>query len=178
MRQSVVLAAALGLAVLFGCAKKAEKVAVDVPEDRLAAKVEDWQLTREQLEEYLRRLPDPQRQKYSTPEGMARLLQKIWKREALSEASSALLLDIMLRCQTGDARIKGLLPPGTDVMHKTGTLGIGVANDVGIMRLPEGAGHVVITVFVKESQASSAVQERTIAQVARAAYDYFLFTTR
>lgn len=114
----------------------------------------------------------------STPEGMARLLQKVWKREALSEASSALLLDIMLRCQTGDARIKGLLPPGTDVMHKTGTLGIGVANDVGIMRLPEGAGHVVITVFVKESKASSAVQERTIAQVARAAYDYFLFTAR
>jgi len=114
----------------------------------------------------------------STPEGMARLLQKIWKREALSEASSALLLDIMLRCQTGDARIKGLLPPGTDVMHKTGTLGIGVANDVGIMRLPDGAGHVVITVFVKESAVNSAAQDRTIAQVSRAVYDYFLFTAR
>lgn len=114
----------------------------------------------------------------STPEGMARLLQKVWKREALSEASSALLLDIMLRCQTGDARIKGLLPPGTNVMHKTGTLGIGVANDVGIMKLPDGAGHVVITVFVKESRASTELQERTIAQVARAAYDYFLFNAR
>jgi beta-lactamase class A len=114
----------------------------------------------------------------STPEGMARLLQKVWKREALSEASSALLLDIMLRCQTGDARIKGLLPPGTNVMHKTGTLGIGVANDVGIMKLPDGAGHVVIAVFVKESRASTELQERTIAQVARAAYDYFLFNAR
>lgn len=114
----------------------------------------------------------------STPEGMARLLQKIWKREALSEASSALLLDIMLRCQTGDARIKGLLPPRTDVMHKTGTLGIGVANDVGIIKLPDGAGHVVVAVFVKESQADSPAQERTIAQVSRAVYDYFLFTAR
>lgn len=114
----------------------------------------------------------------STPEGMARLLQKIWKREALSEASSALLLDIMLRCQTGEARIKGLLPPRTEVMHKTGTLGIGVANDVGIIRLPDGAGHVVITVFVKESQADSPTQERAIAQVSRAVYDYFLFTTK
>jgi beta-lactamase class A len=109
---------------------------------------------------------------------MAHLLQKVWKREGLSERSSALLLDIMLRCQTGEARIKGLLPPRTDVMHKTGTLGIGVANDVGIMRLPDGAGHVVIAVFVKESQANAATQERTIAQVSRAVYDYFLFTSR
>lgn len=114
----------------------------------------------------------------STPRGMAHLLQKVWKREGLSERSSALLLDIMLRCQTGEARIKGLLPPRTDVMHKTGTLGIGVANDVGIMRLPDGAGHVVIAVFVKESQANAATQERTIAQVSRAVYDYFLFTSR
>jgi beta-lactamase class A len=113
----------------------------------------------------------------STPEGMARLLQKIWKRDGLSEASAALLLDIMLRCQTGEARIKGLLPPRTEVMHKTGTLGIGVANDVGIIRLPDGAGHVVVTVFVKESQADTPTQERTIAQVSRAIYDYFLFTT-
>lgn len=111
----------------------------------------------------------------ATPEGMARLLQKIWKREALSEANSALLLDIMLRCQTGEARIKGLLPPRTPVMHKTGSLGIGVTDDVGIITLPDGAGHLVITVFVKEATASVEQQERTIAQIARAAYDYFLY---
>jgi beta-lactamase class A len=106
---------------------------------------------------------------------MARLLQKVWRREALSAANSELLLDIMLRCQTGANRLKGLLPPGVDVMHKTGTLGLGVANDVGIIRLPDGAGHVVVAVFVKESTADTATQERAIAQVARAAYDYFLF---
>jgi beta-lactamase class A len=111
----------------------------------------------------------------ATPEGMSRLLQKIWKREALSEANSALLLDIMLRCQTGAARIKGLLPPGTPVMHKTGSLGIGVTDDVGIITLPDGAGHLVISVFVKEATASVELQERTIAQIARAAYDYFLY---
>jgi len=113
----------------------------------------------------------------ATPEGMARLLRKIWQREALSEASSALLLDIMLRCQTGESRIKGMLPPGTPVMHKTGSLGIGVTDDVGIITLPEGAGHLIITVFVKEATADVAAQERTIAQIARAAYDYFLYTS-
>lgn len=114
----------------------------------------------------------------STPEGMARLLQKVWRREALSPAMTDLLLDIMLRCETGAARIKGLLPPGTEVMHKTGSLGIGVTNDVGIIRLPDGAGHVVLAVYIKQSRADVATQERTIAQVARAVYDYALFTSR
>ncbi len=111
----------------------------------------------------------------ATPRGMARLLQTIWQRKALSATNSDLLLDIMLRCETGANRIKGLLPPGTNVMHKTGTLGIGVANDVGIIQLPENAGNVVVAVFVKESSKDAAEQERTIAQIARAAYDYFLF---
>lgn len=146
----------------------------------------DW--TRERFREASSRVTDDERKAAvsafyadrrdtSTPEAMSRLLQKIWRREALSPASTELLLDIMLRCQTGEARIKGLLPPGTPVMHKTGTLGIGVTDDVGIIRLPDGAGHLVITVFVKEATASPALQERTIAQVARAAYDYFLFTS-
>lgn len=111
----------------------------------------------------------------ATPRGMARLLQAIWQRKALSEANSALLLDVMLRCETGENRLKGLLPPGTNVMHKTGSLGIGVANDVGIVQLPDNAGHVVVAVFVKESTRDVAAQERTIAQIARATYDYFLF---
>ena len=111
----------------------------------------------------------------STPEGMARLLEKIWRQQALSPKSTELLLDIMLRCETGAARIKGVLPPDVAVMHKTGTLSLGVTNDVGIITLPGNAGHVVLTVFVKESTADAAAQERAIAQVARAVYDYFLF---
>ncbi len=111
----------------------------------------------------------------ATPRGMATLLRAIWERKTLGAESSALLLDIMRRCETGENRLKGLLPPGTTVMHKTGTLGIGVANDVGIVELPDNAGHVVVAVFVKESSKDAATQERTIAQIARAAYDYFLF---
>ena len=45
----------------------------------------------------------------------------------------------MERCETGKARIKGMLPQGTDVAHKTGTLG-GVADDVGVITLPGEAG--------------------------------------
>lgn len=111
----------------------------------------------------------------STPEDMVRLLEKLWRGELLSQESTALLLDIMTRCQTGENRIKGLLPPGTVVAHKTGTIG-GTTNDVGIITLPDGAGHVAVAVFVKESTREVPERERAIAQIARALYDYFLFS--
>lgn len=110
----------------------------------------------------------------ATPEGMARLLAKISRGEALGPERTAQLLDIMLRCETGALRLKGQLPAGIPVRHKTGSLGIGVANDVGIIDLPDG-GRVVVAVFVKESTRDVAAQELAIAQIARAAYDYFLF---
>lgn len=111
----------------------------------------------------------------ATPRGMARLLAKIWRKEGLSPASADLLVDIMFRCETGQNRIKGLLPPTTRVAHKTGTLNMGIANDVGIIELPDGAGHVVLAVYVKEATGTPEQQERTIAHVARAVYDYFVF---
>ncbi|MGH9388917.1 MAG: serine hydrolase, partial [Vicinamibacteria bacterium] len=43
----------------------------------------------------------------ATPRAMAALLERIWKREALTPASSELLLDIMKRCRTGAGRLKG-----------------------------------------------------------------------
>jgi beta-lactamase class A len=111
----------------------------------------------------------------ATPEGMTRLLAKIWRGETLSRASTDLLLDIMRRSETGMQRIKGMLPPDVVVMHKTGTLNIGVTNDVGFITLPDNAGHVALSIFVKEASADAATQERTVAQVARTLYDYFLF---
>jgi beta-lactamase class A len=110
----------------------------------------------------------------SSPEGMALLLQKIWRREALSAQSSTLLLDIMTRSTTGPLRIKGMLPPDVRVTHKTGTIGE-TTNDVGIIALPDNAGNVVTVVFVKESRLPVETRERAIAQVSRAIYDYFLF---
>ncbi|MGH7458141.1 MAG: class A beta-lactamase [Longimicrobiaceae bacterium] len=111
----------------------------------------------------------------STPEAMVALLARIWSEEVLSPGSSELLLDIMERSTTGTERIKGMLPPGTDVAHKTGTIG-GTTNDVGIIQLPDGAGHVAIAVFVKKSERSVETRERAIAQISRAVYDFFLFT--
>lgn len=111
----------------------------------------------------------------STPAAMSALLRMIWERELLSEESSALLLDILYRCRTGEGRLKGMLPPGTRVAHKTGTIGQ-TTNDVGIVELPDGAGHVVTVVYVKESRIEDyADREPVIAQIARAVHDYFVF---
>jgi beta-lactamase class A len=112
----------------------------------------------------------------ATPRAMAALLEKIWKREALSPESTDLLLDIMKRCRTGEGRLKGILPGGTEVAHKTGTIGR-TLNDVGIITLPNGAGHVIVAAFVKASDRPESERERAIAEAARAAHDYFLFAS-
>jgi len=113
----------------------------------------------------------------STPDAMAALLEKIYQREILKPASSELLLNIMYRCRTGEARLRGLLPRGTEIAHKTGTIG-GSANDVGIITLPDNAGHVAIAAFVKSSEKDVPARERAIAEIARAVHDFFLFQPR
>jgi beta-lactamase class A len=110
----------------------------------------------------------------STPAAMTNLLLKLFKVPVLKKESQSLLLDIMKRCETGLTRLKGALPPGTEVMHKTGTIGM-TTNDVGIITLPGDAGHVVVSVFVKSSTKEIPERERAIAEVTRAIYDYFLF---
>ena len=94
------------------------------------------------------------------------------RREALSADSTGLLLSVMQRCATGMRRLPRMLPSDARVFRKTGTLSIGVTNDVGIIELPGGAGHIAVAVMVKESQRNLATQERAIAQIAWAAYRY------
>ncbi len=109
----------------------------------------------------------------ATPDDMTKLLLKIWRREILSSESARTLLDMMERCQTGKSRIKGLLPQGTSVAHKTGSLG-GVANDIGYIWLPGDAGHIAISVFTKSSAKPEDASEKAIAEIARTVYDYFV----
>lgn len=110
----------------------------------------------------------------ATPEGMARLLVKIQRKEIHSVENAELLLDILRRCRSGKERLKGLLPENTVVAHKTGTIGRSI-NDVGILELPAGAGHVALAVFVKNSDKPVADRERAIAEIARTVHDFFLF---
>ncbi|MFT3761197.1 MAG: class A beta-lactamase [Pseudoxanthomonas sp.] len=109
----------------------------------------------------------------STPAGMASLLKLVWDGKALKPETTAVLKSIMLDCRTGQARLKGMLPNGTLVAHKTGSVD-DVANDVGVITLPADKGDIVVAVFVK-SDRDDAAKDKMIAQLARAAHDYFLF---
>jgi beta-lactamase class A len=110
------------------------------------------------------------------PPAMNALLEKIYKKEILTPDLCDLAIQIMLKCETGEKRIKGDLPPNTVVAHKTGTIA-GTVNDCGIMYLPDGAGHVVLTIFSKDFVAETADVEAVIAKIARFVYDYFYFTS-
>ena len=106
----------------------------------------------------------------STPAAMVRLLGALPRGEVLTPRSRAVLLGAMSRCMTGKTRIPALLPAGTLVAHKTGTLW-SQTSDVGIIRLPDGR-NVALAVFVT-GRGSHSAQAQTIAQVARTVYDSF-----
>jgi beta-lactamase class A len=103
----------------------------------------------------------------STPVAMVQLLQRIYKAELIKPESRNYLLDLMAQCQTGKNRIKALLPFGTPVEHKTGTLD-GLSDDVGFITLPDGR-RIAVAIFAR----GGTNRPRTIAESARAIYDGF-----
>jgi beta-lactamase class A len=120
--------------------------------------------------------PEVQYRNWATPLGMLKLLRALHEGRGVSQPGRALLLQLMTESTTGPQRLKGKLPAGTAVAHKTGTSGTDAAgltratNDVGIITLPDGR-HLAVVVFVSESKANAAVREGVIARIARAAWD-------
>jgi beta-lactamase class A len=107
----------------------------------------------------------------STPIAMLRLLQLIDGGQALSAESRDRLLDMMSHCITGSNRIRALLPPGTRVEHKTGTLN-GYTGDVAFVTLPDQR-RIAMVLFARGGENRPAV----IATAARAIYDGFAAET-
>ena len=119
--------------------------------------------------------PMVQYRNWASPDAMVDLLRAFHSGRGLLLASHALLDDFMAQSTPGPKRLRGLLPPGTRVAHKTGTSGTTgnltrATNDVGIVTLPNGH-HLAIAVFVSDSTASLDLREETIAKIARAAWD-------
>ena len=72
---------ALSLVLAGGCSKKDEDAKVDAPEAPMAARIGDWSISKEFLEDFLRKMPESQRQKYDSPEGRAILADKLMQEE-------------------------------------------------------------------------------------------------
>jgi beta-lactamase class A len=103
----------------------------------------------------------------STPKGMIELLKRIYKAEIISPKSRDYLLSVMAKCHTGRNRMKWLLPAGTPVEHKTGTLN-GLSDDVGFISMPDGH-RIAVAIFAR----GGSNRPRTIAEAARTIYDGF-----
>lgn len=106
---------------------------------------------------------------------LARLLTRLQRGEILQAPQRSVLFGVMEHAMTGMQRLRGKLPPGTTVADKTGTGDAGSAtNDVGLITLPDGKGHVAIAVLISGSTLSVEEQEGVIADLARAVYDAYV----
>ena len=103
----------------------------------------------------------------ATPLAMVTLLNKLDNGGVLTPQSRNFLFELMGRCETGTRRIRALLPAGTRVEDKTGTLD-GVTNDVGFITMPDGR-RVALAVFARGGRD----RQPGIAAVSRMIYDRF-----
>ena len=116
---------------------------------------------------------------WTTPSATTDLLKIFHDRKILSQSSFDFLWKTMIETTTGRNRIKGELPAGTPVAHKTGTSGTNdegitaAVNDVGIVTLPNGK-QFAIAIYVSNSKENSETNEKIIAEISRAAWDYFI----
>ena len=107
----------------------------------------------------------------ATPADMAALLFALWRgRDGLTAASHDLLFKLMSESTTGARRIKAVVPSGSIVTHKTGTMP-GTANDAAIVTSADEKNHVVIVIFTKQGASELEVREDDIAAVARKVWE-------
>lgn len=120
-------------------------------------------------------------QNWTTPRAADKVLEAFYynKKGLLSKTSHDFLWKIMRETETGAKRLKGQLPEGTVVAHKTGWSGTNektgitaAVNDIGVVFLPDGK-HFFISVFVTDSKENIETNERIIADIAKAAWDHF-----
>lgn len=115
---------------------------------------------------------------YVTPSELANLLVLMHRGKILSQTSTRYIITVLEETTTGPKRLKGQLPPGTIVAHKTGSSGTdergitAATNDAGIITLPDGS-HVAVVVFVSNSPAGESERENVISGIAKAVWDHY-----
>jgi beta-lactamase class A len=123
---------------------------------------------------------DFQFQNWTTPKAANDVLKSFYsnKKKLLSKKSYDFIWKIMKGTSTGKNRLKGQLPNGVIVAHKTGSSGANkegltaAVNDIGIVFLPNGK-HFFISIFVTNSKEDADANEKIIADISKAAWDYF-----
>jgi beta-lactamase class A len=126
-------------------------------------------------EDELARDEKAQYRNWFEPASAVQLLRLLSDQSPLTAEHTRMLLGWMETSPTGPHRIKGELPAGTVVMHKTGSSGTengvtNATNDIGLITLPDGR-RLAIAVFVTDCKADATKCEAVIARIAKAAYE-------
>lgn len=112
-----------------------------------------------------------------TPSASVKLLDAVLNGGLLSDSHTAFLRHIMEETETGADKIRGGLPAGIPVGHKTGSSdrlpdGTKIGDhDVAFFLLPDGR-ECLLAVFIGNSRESDRENARMIAAIARFVYDY------
>ncbi len=131
-------------------------------------------------EDILARDQQAQYRNWFEPVGAVQLLRLLHDHSPLTPEHSVLLRGWMQNA-VHNVRLKGGLPPGTVVAHRSGTSGsagglIPATNDIGLIMLPDGR-QLAIAVFVTDALARQEVCEKVVSKIGYVAYDAALQPT-
>ncbi|QIG88460.1 class A beta-lactamase, subclass A2 [Chryseobacterium sp. POL2] len=137
--------------------------------------IKDFQIVSN--ERIMHETPSFQYQNYWNANSANDLLNKLYTKPILKEASKKEIIKILEETNTGLNRLKAELPVGTIVAHKTGSSATengktAATNDIGVITLPNKE-HMIVSVFVSDSYENDATNEKIIADIAKASFDYY-----
>jgi len=141
--------------------------------DRIGIK--DFQIVAN--ERMMHEVTDIQYQNYISANAANLLLEKLYKEPILSKDSKTLMIKILEETSTAPKRLRGELPKGTIVAHKTGTSftenkKTAATNDIGVITLANGQ-HIIVSVLVSDSYENEVANDKIIADIAKASFDYY-----
>lgn len=123
-------------------------------------------------------------QNWTTPKAANAVLIAFYanRKKLLSPTSYDFIWKVMKESKTGQDRLRAQLPKASTIAHKTGSSGTNkegitaAVNDIGIIFLPNGR-YFFISVFVTDSKEDAKTNEKIIADIGKAAWDYFTAKT-
>jgi beta-lactamase class A len=112
----------------------------------------------------------------ASPVGIVAALGLLAQGKLLSEESTNYILDVLERTRSGPRRLKGAVPAGWTIGHKTGTGQFfdgeqSGYNDIGILTAPDGTQYT-LAVMIARTRSSYAARMEMMQEVTRAAVAY------
>ena len=114
----------------------------------------------------------------TTPLATTEILEIFYKGQVLKKKTTKYLYQIMVDCSRGITWMKAGLPEGTELAHRTGISDRNennlraAMNDVGVFKIPNG-NHIILSVYLKNITEEREVTEKTIADIAKATWNYY-----